>query len=170
MTLKDPISPAWEYWGQELDWYTRRSEHKHLHGQALFPRSTVPPGFGGRDYKQNPDPTKPFPPIDQVKCCWQPPQTSAHAYLHFTAAYTSSIYDGLSVFQINPRARGKSWELKHTRHVVTSNIGDMPFAGWYDFYFVLAWPCATQDELRVLIRVWNRIAFSPFPPVTSVPY
>lgn len=163
--MSDPTT--WEYWGQHQTWLTRAGKVKHLHGQAFYLHSVVPPYYGRQPYYTDPQPWKNPLPIDDSRCLFWPQFNVAQVGLHYTAAFTSDGYAGLSIFQVNPRSRGRDWEIKHTRLAYSSNVIVVGLPGWSDWPFDLVWPCSTKDELRVFVRLWNYQAFLNFGPMTS---
>lgn len=167
-----PASPdtEWEVDGQAADHYTRAGAFKKMHGQAFYPRSSVPPDYAGRTFPSSPDATKTFPPIDQIRCQYNPAFIWAQVDLHFTDAFDGGAFSGISIFQVYPRSAGKSWERKHTRRAGGAGKIQVIGAGWGDYPFDVIWPSSDPSGLRVFVRVWYNQAFSPWAPINSQAY
>lgn len=163
----EPDLTEWQQWGQHQPWLVRSNATKKMHGQAFYPRTTYPARYAALAIWPNVAPDSTPPPIDDVRCQFNPAFNWASFELHFTQAYTGTIYNGLSIFQIRPASRGKTWELRHTAIVATYDELQVVLPAWADYPFDLAWPCPTISHLRVFARVWNKTAFLNFGPLTA---
>lgn len=155
----------WEHAGQDHAWLVRDGSEKKLHGQAMYPRSVMPPAYGNENFPDEPDLDAEPPPVDYAVAKWLFVIARLQCAIHYTEQYHGGEFSGLSVFQIDPRAVYDHWWHKHTHIVRTISPLDIHGLTLWHFFVPLWYPYIDTDHLAVFFRLWYKNAFIQFGPI-----
>lgn len=159
---------TWEQWGQEQEWLTRSGETKHLHGQAMFARSNVPPLYIYGPWPEWPDPLI-TPALPDTTTCLFDVYRNTLTYIEtYVQQPDIAPNSGISIFQVLPRAAEHKWERDATR--IISSRTPWPTTPCDNTIIAdLAWTPRQDVEVRYFIRAWTEQFFRHVGPAYTIP-
>lgn len=156
----------WERDGDHKNWLVRSGATKTMHGQAFYPRTSVPQDYVGGVCDDSPDVTATVSPLASLTFYYDPVTNECNLTIFSEDTTWYGADGGFSIFQINPRAAGKDWERKHTRLVWSTSTWGQSDTG-AEYVFTPAWPADVATGIRILAIGRNNVAFIHYGPIDS---
>ena len=156
----------WHQWGQFQEWLVRSDATKTLTGQAMYPRTAVPPKYSDAPYPEQPNPYATLRTPDSQGCQYDPQAYELTFWEYFNVPQPPDTRTGISLFQINPRSTERAWEVKHTRLMAAHSP-------WPENFSCQSLKCTPQwepkpaQQIRYLARIWNELYFRHVGPTWS---